>query len=68
MLGCQRGFIELRCPLGPLRAFGEFPQAFGHLYKNRSHSDNDGYHREINGRIARGVRPGDQANHSEAVQ
>jgi hypothetical protein len=38
----QRGFIELRCASRVVRVLGELSQAFGDLYDDSAHIDNDG--------------------------
>ena len=68
MPGCQWGFVELRCPTRPLRMLGELPQAFGDIYDDPAHSNNDRYRRQDNGRIAFSARLSDQTNQSGAVQ
>jgi len=68
MPGRPWGFVKLWCSLGSLRASGEFPQAPGHLYKDETHSDNDGNYCEANGRATLRACAGDQANQTEAIQ
>jgi hypothetical protein len=68
MLGCRWGLIELRCPTRSFRVFREFPQAPGDLYDDPTHSNNDGYHHQDNGRITFSARSSDKANEAGAVQ
>ena len=49
MPGCQRGYLQLRCPVGSFRVFGEFPQTSRDLYDDAAYSDNDRHNRQDNG-------------------
>jgi hypothetical protein len=49
LVGGQWGDVKLRCPPGPLRVPGEFPQASGGLYDNPAYSDDDRSYRQNNG-------------------
>ena len=67
-LGRQCGHVELRCPPGPFRLLGEFPQAFGGLYDNPAYSDDDGPHRQNNGSVTLSACPGVETNQTGALQ
>jgi hypothetical protein len=66
--GRQRGHVKLRCPPGPLRVLGEFPQAFGGLYDNPTYSGIDGRRRKNYGRIAFSACFGIETNQTRAAQ
>ncbi len=68
MPGCQWGYIEPRCASRAVRVLGKVPQASGDLYDDSTHSDNDGGHRENNGRTAFGACPGCESDQTGAVQ
>ncbi len=68
MLGCQWGYIELRCTSRAIRVLGEVPQAPGDRYDDSAYSNNDGGYRKNNGRTAFGACPGFKANQTGAVQ
>jgi hypothetical protein len=66
--GRQWSHVELRCPPGPLRVPGEFPQASRGLYDNPAYFDDDGSHHQNNGRAIFGACLGYKSNKAGAVQ
>jgi hypothetical protein len=66
--GRQWGHVELRCPPGPFRVFGEFPQASGGLYDDPTYSDDDGSHCKNNGSVTFRACPGIEASKTGTAQ